>query len=499
MASTNWDRVAAEETARLAAEDAALARQSDAALGLDRASPSGAAEAEERTKREALRAAKAAWQAHEADAVAAKHVVEGETGVTRVLTARDIADIPPPTTGPGRVDVITRDDGTLDLGETKAKRTKAIHLKNCEDASFTLDASLRVAKLFVENCTNVVVTVRCVVITQHLEVWNCAETTLRLDAPVATVQADSCRDCVVILRAREDLGAVVHATCEGRLEVTWPRDASADAADEAHVANADTEALDAAETDRVDVLANERALAPPSASRPVGETPQFITRLVDSVVTTERVVRDKDEYPTTAREMALDRAAAARAGDAEARSAIARNEPVEAGAAAARAEKRRKDGNERFKEGDYAQAVAHYTSCLELDEKNHVAYANRSACFLKLGHHERALSDARRCVAIEPGFVKGRFRVGLSLHGRFRVATERASFAMPETGIGFFPDVGMTHFLANLPGAMGTFLGLTGARLDGKAAVHAGGHVAGGRRFILGDERWRRRALKCGR
>ena len=221
MASTNWDRVAAEETARLAAEDAALARQSDAALGLDRASPSGAAEAEERTKREALRAAKAAWQAHEADALAAKHVVEGETGVTRVLTARDIADIPPPTTGPGRVDVITRDDGTPDLGETN-RRTKAIHLKNCEDANFTLDASLRVAKLFVENCTNVVVTVRCVVITQHLEVWNCAETTLRLDAPVATVQADSCRDCVVVLRAREDLGAVVHATCEGSLRVTWP-------------------------------------------------------------------------------------------------------------------------------------------------------------------------------------------------------------------------------------------------------------------------------------
>jgi hypothetical protein len=82
MASTDWDRVAAEETARLAAEDAALARQSDAALGLHRASPSGAAEAEERTKREALRAAKAAWQAREADALAAKHVVEGEISRT---------------------------------------------------------------------------------------------------------------------------------------------------------------------------------------------------------------------------------------------------------------------------------------------------------------------------------------------------------------------------------------------------------------------------------
>ena len=448
MAPTDWDRVTAEETARLAAEDAALARQSDAALGLGRASPSGAAEAEERTKRDALRAAKAAWQAREAEALAAKHVVEGETGVTRVLTARDIADawretgearVGPPSDRSSLVANANANasDPLETCSETGVQKKKtsapAIHLKNCADGAYVLDASLRVAKVFVENCTNVVVTVRCLVITQHLEVWNCAGATFRLETPVATVQADSCVDCVVALARRERLGAVVHATCEGRLEVTWPRDASADAADEAHVANADTEALDAAETDRVDVLANERALAPPSASRPVGETPQFITRLVDSVVTTERVVRDKDEYPTTAREMALDRAAAARAGDAEARSAIARNEPVEAGAAAARAEKRRKDGNERFKEGDYAQAVAHYTSCLELDEKNHVAYANRSACFLKLGHHERALSDARRCVAIEPGFVKGRFRVGLALHALGRFAEAAAALAEAET------------------------------------------------------------------
>ena len=434
MASTNWDRVAAEETARLAAEDAALARQSDAALGLDRASPSGAAEAEERTKREALRAAKAAWQAHEADALAAKHVVEGETGVTRVLTARDIADIPPPTTGPGRVDVITRDDGTLDLGETKAKRTKAIHLKNCEDASFTLDASLRVAKLFVENCTNVVVTVRCVVITQHLEVWNCAETTLRLDAPVATVQADSCRDCVVVLRAREDLGAVVHATCEGSLRVAWP--------EEPHEATHTRDTTDTTDPKRtrdvssatesmIDLVADARALAPISLAP--SETPQFITRLIDSVPTTERVVRDKHDYPTTAREMLLDRASAARAGDAEARAAIERNEPVEAAAAAARAEKRRADGNERFKEGDYAQAVVHYTSCIAIDDSNHVAYANRSACFLKLGEHERALRDARRCVDIAPGFVKGRFRVGLSLHALGRFAEAAAALAEAET------------------------------------------------------------------
>lgn len=55
--------------------------------------------------------------------------------------------------------------------------------------------------------------------------------------------------------------------------------------------------------------------------------------------------------------------------------------------------------------------------------------------------------------------------VGISLHGSHRVATDNIMFAMPETGIGFFPDVGGTYFLPRLPFAMGYYLGLTGARL----------------------------------
>jgi enoyl-CoA hydratase len=54
---------------------------------------------------------------------------------------------------------------------------------------------------------------------------------------------------------------------------------------------------------------------------------------------------------------------------------------------------------------------------------------------------------------------------GLSLHGRYRVASEKFLFAMPETGIGFFPDVGMSHLLARLLGALGEWLALTGERL----------------------------------
>lgn len=64
--------------------------------------------------------------------------------------------------------------------------------------------------------------------------------------------------------------------------------------------------------------------------------------------------------------------------------------------------------------------------------------------------------------------------IGVSVHAPYRVATEHAMFAMPETAIGFFPDIGATFFLPRLPGEIGTYLGLTGARVSGADAVHAG-------------------------
>jgi enoyl-CoA hydratase len=57
--------------------------------------------------------------------------------------------------------------------------------------------------------------------------------------------------------------------------------------------------------------------------------------------------------------------------------------------------------------------------------------------------------------------------VGISQPARFRVATENTRLAMPETGIGLFPDVGGGWYLSRLEGRVGPFLALTGARLDG--------------------------------
>ncbi|XP_030468820.1 probable 3-hydroxyisobutyryl-CoA hydrolase 3 [Syzygium oleosum] len=63
---------------------------------------------------------------------------------------------------------------------------------------------------------------------------------------------------------------------------------------------------------------------------------------------------------------------------------------------------------------------------------------------------------------------------GISMHGSFRVVTEKTVFAMPEAILGLFPDVGASHFLSKLPGYFGEYVGLTGARVDGATMVACG-------------------------
>ncbi|KAM6260913.1 3-hydroxyisobutyryl-CoA hydrolase, mitochondrial isoform 1-T1 [Spheniscus humboldti] len=76
-------------------------------------------------------------------------------------------------------------------------------------------------------------------------------------------------------------------------------------------------------------------------------------------------------------------------------------------------------------------------------------------------------------VALIDGITMGG-GVGLSVHGHFRVATEKTLFAMPETTIGLFPDVGGGYFLPRLSGKLGYYLALTGFRLKGRDVLKAG-------------------------
>ncbi|KAF3632402.1 3-hydroxyisobutyryl-CoA hydrolase 1 [Capsicum annuum] len=76
-------------------------------------------------------------------------------------------------------------------------------------------------------------------------------------------------------------------------------------------------------------------------------------------------------------------------------------------------------------------------------------------------------------VSILNGIVMGG-GAGASIHGRFRVATEKSVFSMPETAMGLFPDVGASYFLSRLPESFGEYAGLTGARLDGAEMLACG-------------------------
>ncbi len=76
-------------------------------------------------------------------------------------------------------------------------------------------------------------------------------------------------------------------------------------------------------------------------------------------------------------------------------------------------------------------------------------------------------------IAIMDGITMGG-GVGLSAHGSVRIVTERTRLAMPETGIGFFPDIGASWLLSRAPGELGTYLAITGQTINGADSILAG-------------------------
>ncbi|MGW3666648.1 enoyl-CoA hydratase/isomerase family protein [Streptomyces sp. NPDC005141] len=98
-----------------------------------------------------------------------------------------------------------------------------------------------------------------------------------------------------------------------------------------------------------------------------------------------------------------------------------------------------------------------------------------SAAFWRDEYHlnARIARYPKPYVAVMDGIVMGG-GVGVSAHGSVRVVTERSRIAMPETGIGFVPDVGGTHLLALAPGELGTHLALTGASIGAGDALLCG-------------------------
>jgi enoyl-CoA hydratase len=95
-----------------------------------------------------------------------------------------------------------------------------------------------------------------------------------------------------------------------------------------------------------------------------------------------------------------------------------------------------------------------------------IAGDGAGAALLRDEYHLNATIGAypKPYIALLHGIAMGG-GAGISVHGRYRLADASLAFAMPETGIGFIPDVGASHFLSRLPGGMGLYLGLTGSRI----------------------------------
>ena len=94
----------------------------------------------------------------------------------------------------------------------------------------------------------------------------------------------------------------------------------------------------------------------------------------------------------------------------------------------------------------------------------------RQFFFTEYRMNHRLFTYAKPVIAFMDGITMGG-GVGISQPARYRVATENTRLAMPETGIGLFPDVGGGWYLSRLPGRVGQFLALTGHRLDGAECV----------------------------
>lgn len=264
-------------------------------------------------------------------------------------------------------------NGTMIITRDVIDPARAIHLRDLSDREVVLEGDASCAKAFVERCARTRLVIKGRVVSESVEVWGCEGVEIICESAIATTQVDDATEVTVRHPARRALGAVVFATS---------RDVGVAFDDEGGVVQ------------RLD----DHGLAPGDHR----EIPQFISRIVNGEIMTERLIRGKDEYPTTERELRASLGASLA------------NEHLDT--APARAELRKDRGNVAFKEGNVAQAAVHYTEALDLDPSHVVALCNRAQCFLKLGEHEKALADAERAIEVKSDYVKAHFRRGLALH-----------------------------------------------------------------------------------
>lgn len=293
-------------------------------------------------------------------------------------------------------------------------------------------------KLVLENLENCTVMVKCKFITGTIEFHRCRNVHIICDptAVVTTIQADLSQNVTIQFRDPGTNPKLFHAGVSQML-VQLERDGILESSLMADYEQDGAEAVGAATKEEF----------------------RFVTQLVDGAWVTEKVIK-ADTVALTERDLQKEKERRAQATkmatamaedmikikDKDGNELVSKREttvPPEADVveevltdsikfALEECVQFKARGNEAFAAGEYGQAILQYS--LALDKSTQlgddtlfpldVIYANRSACFLKLGQHEKAEADAQSSLKINPEYIKAKFRLGLSLHamGRYEEA-----------------------------------------------------------------------------
>ena len=399
-----WDVVAADCDEAIEEEERRETEASNRALGIDTSAPKSQREASEREKNTELKAARRALDVQEKDKEARTVYVDDESFQSR------------------EVDLDREMKGADANANANVESTKpvVVHFRRCTDGQYVIPAhpTRAVTKVFVEGCKKCTFTFQCRVLTAFAEVWKSSDIAC-IHSPMgngdqgsdialstlSTYQLDDVNTLSLRYPSRAHFLSVIHHNATN-LSISF------DDKSEGLEFEGEPPASNDADQTQID---DDGAAARPSA--PAAQSPidpnryhQLLSRFVDGRALTERVVRtETNAYPTTTREM--KGAAAPPAADA---------------ASAARAAEQKARGNECFTSMAYAQAAVYYTEALALDPSLFACLSNRAACWLKLGTPEKAIDDAKACVAQDPTNTKAYFRMGLGHHaqGEYREAVE---------------------------------------------------------------------------
>lgn len=271
----------------------------------------------------------------------------------------------------------TAKDTAIELTMDEAKG-KAIRLKGCKNVSYVIPEGTTLVKLMIDLSSNVKIQIKGKIITSSIEVYKCEDLDIEMFRSVGCCQVDECKGRVVMRYPdREQLGRIFHQNSPV-LHMHWSVQE---------------------EPVQVGVEGCVQLITQPTPPSHPGD-----------VLVTTPVSRGEGEFPL---DLAIARGSPAHDPYSQQHNP---EEPPKPEELKTKAEAKRMEGNDVFRANDFMQAALVYTEALQLDPSVSAVYANRAACWMKLGDHVKALEDARTCTEVDPKNPKGWFRMGMSLH-----------------------------------------------------------------------------------